>query len=116
MKGIQANKQFLVVELIENGTSISNNTLFFLPIKNVLLPTPAVKFEIAAVDGGFEISLSTDKLAKNLFMTIGDEEGFFSDNYFDLLPGQTVKVKLDSKMTEEKLKEVFAIQTLDTAF
>jgi beta-mannosidase len=116
MKGIQANKQFLVVELLENGTLISNNTLFFLPIKNVLLPTPTVKFEIAAVDGGFEISLSTDKLAKNLFMTIGDEEGFFSDNYFDLLPGQTVKVKLDSKMTEEKLKEVFAIRTLDTSF
>jgi beta-mannosidase len=31
------------------------------------------------------ITLGTDKLAKNLFMTIGDEDGFFSDNYFDLL-------------------------------
>jgi beta-mannosidase len=116
LKGIQANKQLLVVELLENGKTISNNTLFFLPIKNVVLLNPEVKYEIAAIDGGFEISLSTNKLAKNLYMTIGDEEGFFSDNYFDLLPGQSVKVKLESKLSESKLKEVFAIRTLDTSF
>ena len=49
-------------------------------------------------------------------MTIGDEEGFFSDNYFDLIPAQPVKIKLETKLTKEKLQEVFAIQTLDGAF
>jgi len=116
LKNVQANKQLLVVELIENNAVISSNTLYFKPIKDVLLPKPEVKFEINATDGGFEISLTTDKLAKNLYMTIGDEEGFFSDNYFDLLPGQAIKVKLETKLTKEKLQEVFAIQTLDGAF
>ena len=116
MKNIQANKQLLVVELVENNAIISTNTLYFKPIKDVLLPKPDVKFEINAVQDGFEISLSTDKLAKNLYMTIGDEEGFFSDNYFDLIPAQPVKIKLETKLTKEKLQEVFAIQTLDGAF
>lgn len=116
MKNVQANKQLLVVELIENDAIISTNTLYFKPIKDVLLPKPDVKFEINAVQDGFEISLSTDKLAKNLYMTIGDEEGFFSDNYFDLIPVQPVKIKLETKLTKEKLQEVFAIQTLDGAF
>ena len=75
-----------------------------------------MKYEIASADSGFEISLTTDKLAKNLYMTIGDEEGFFSDNYFDLIPGQTVKVKLETKISKEKLQDVFAIQTLDGTF
>jgi len=106
MKNVQANKQLLVVELIENDAIISTNTLYFKPIKDVLLPKPDVKFEINAIQDGFEISLNTNKLAKNLYMTIGDEEGFFSDNYFDLIPGQPVKIKLETKLTKEKLQEV----------
>lgn len=116
LKKVQANKQMLVVELNQNGTALSDNTLFFKPIKDVLLPKPEVKSEINVTDGGFEITLTTDKLAKNLYMTIGDEEGFFSDNYFDLIPGQTVKVKLETKISKEKLDKVFAIRTLDSAF
>lgn len=116
LMNLQPRTQFLVVELVENEQIISNNSLFFRPIKDVMLPTPTMKYEINAVDGGFEISLNTDKLAKNLYMTIGDEEGFFSDNYFDLIPGKTVKVKLETNILKEKLNEVFAIQTLDSAF
>lgn len=116
LKTVQTNKQFLVVELLENGKLISNNTLFFRPIKEFLLPKPEVKYEISKADGGFEINLNTNKLAKNLYMTIGDEEGFFSDNYFDLIPGQPAKIKLTTSLSHEKLKEVFAIQTLDGAF
>ncbi len=116
LKKVQANKQLLVVELIENSAVISSNTLYFKPIKDVQLPKPEVKFEINSADGGYEITLNTNKLAKNLYMTIGDEEGFFSDNYFDLIPGQPVKVKLETKLAKEKLQEVFAIQTLDGAF
>jgi beta-mannosidase len=49
-------------------------------------------------------------------MTIGNQEGFFSDNYFDLVPGQPVKVKLETKIDKEKLLGVLEIQTLDGAF
>jgi beta-mannosidase len=116
LKKVQANKQLLVVELVENNAVLSSNTLFFKPIKDVLLPKPQVKYEIASTNGGFEITLSSDKLAKNLYMTIGDEEGFFSDNYFDLLPGQTVKIKLETSLSKEKLQEVLRLRTLDGAF
>ena len=116
LKKVQANKQLLVVELVENNAVLSSNTLFFKPIKDVVLSKPQVKSEIAQTDGGFEITLTTDKLAKNLYMTIGDEEGFFSDNYFDLLPGQTVKIKLQTAVTKEKLQEIFKIRTLESAF
>lgn len=116
LKKVQATKQLLEVELIESNTIVSTNTLYFKPIEHVLLPKPEVKFEINAADGGFEITLNTDKLAKILYMTIGNDEVFFSDNYFDLIPNQSVKVKLETKLTKEKLQEVFAIQTLDGAF
>jgi beta-mannosidase len=113
---VQPTKQLLLVELLENGLLISNNTLYFLPVKNIPLPVPEVKSEINPIDGGFEIALSTNKLAKNVYLTIGDETGFFSDNYFDLIPGQPVQIKLETKITKEKLQKVFAVQTLERAF
>jgi beta-mannosidase len=49
-------------------------------------------------------------------MQLVDEEGFFSDNYFDLLPGESVTIHLQTDIQEEKLKEVFILKTLDGAF
>jgi len=116
LEDVKTNQQFMVVDLVEDGKIISSNSLFLCPIKEFNLPKPQVKYDISSVKGGFEIALSTDKLAKNLYMTIGDEEGFFSDNYFDLLPGKAVKIKLDTKISKDKLKEILAVRTLDSAF
>ena len=116
MKNVEANRQLLTVDLVENNTTLSSNTMYFKPIKHVILPKPEVKYEINAVDGGFEISLKTDKLAKNLFMTIGDKDGFFSDNYFDLLPDKPVKIKLETKITLDEMQKIFVISTLDTTY
>jgi len=73
-------------------------------------------YEIASVGGGFDITLKADKLAKNVYLQMGDEEGFFSDNYFDMLPGESVTINLKTDISEEKLKEVLTLRTLDGAF
>lgn len=109
-------QQMMVVELVENDKIISNNTMYFKPIKNVLLPYPEVKYDITQVEGGYEIALTSNKLAKNLYLSIGDFDGFFSDNYFDLLPGQPVVVKLETQITRDELMKNLAIRTLDRAF
>lgn len=116
MRTVQALKQFLVVELVENNTVLSQNTMYFRPIKTLLLPKPEVKYELLDVDGGFEITLTTDKLAKNLYLSLGDQDGFFSDNYFDLIPGQPVKIGLETTIARDKLMGVLEIQTLDGTF
>ncbi|SFE55026.1 beta-mannosidase [Sunxiuqinia elliptica] len=111
-----SREQVLVAEVVEKGQVIARNVFYFRPVKEVRLPHPEVSAQISAVDGGCRIVLKTDKLAKNLFMTIGDEEGFFSDNYFDLLPGEKAEITLQTSVELAKIKEVFKIQTLDTAF
>ncbi|HDR52237.1 MAG TPA: glycoside hydrolase family 2 protein, partial [Mariniphaga anaerophila] len=103
-------------ELIENGKTISRNIFFFRPFKELNVPAPQVEYTIAKTDSGFDIELKTDKLAKNVYLQIEDEEGFFSDNYFDMLPGERVTVHLEADISEEKLKEVLTIRTLDDAF
>lgn len=103
-------------ELIENGKTISRNIFFFRPFKELNVSAPQVEYAITENDSGFDIALKTDKLAKNVYLQMEDEEGFFSDNYFDMLPGEKVTIHLKTDISEEKLKEVLTVRTLDDAF
>jgi len=106
----------LATELLENGKIISNNYYYFLPFKQLKLPAPAIEHSIVKTDDGFDIEISTDKLAKNVYLQIGNEEGFFSDNYFDLLPHEKATVHLKTDISEKQLNEVLSIRTLIDAF
>jgi len=114
--GANPARLVLVAELVVDGKVLSSNTLFFKPYKELEIPDPKVEYSIENVDDGFKISFSTDKLAKNIYLQIGDEKGFFSDNYFDLLPGQQTEIRLETSLSEEELREVLKIITLNDAF
>jgi len=112
----QIKNMVFVAELLENNKVLSKNYYYFLPYKNLSIPKPEVGCEIKKTESGFDIVLTTDKLAKNVYLQIGDEKGFFSDNYFDMLPNEKVTVNLKTAISEEKLKEVLTIRTLNDAF
>lgn len=103
-------------ELIENDKPVSKNIFFFRPFKELKIPVPEIEYIITSAEQGYDIEIKTDKLAKNVYLQIEDETGFFSDNYFDMLPGEKVTVRLRTKITKEKLREVFSIRTLEDAF
>ncbi len=106
----------MTAELIEGGQVISRNCFFFRPFKELNIPKPKVEYTVGKADIGFDILLSTDKLAKNVYLQIEDEEGFFSDNYFNLMPNSRVTINLKTNISESKLKEVLTVRTLDDAF
>jgi beta-mannosidase len=100
----------------EKGEVISKNYYYFRPYKELKVPAPTLEYAIVKTDNGFDIELKTDKLAKNVYLQIGDEQGFFSDNYFDFLPGEVAKVNLETNISEQQLNKVLTIRTLDSAF
>ena len=105
-----------LAELVENGKLLSRNIFFFRPYKELNIPHPAMEHNIVKTEGGYDIELKTDKLAKNVYLQLEDEAGFFSDNYFDMLPGSRATVNLKSDIPENKLKQVLTVRTLDGAF
>ena len=112
----QLDEMVFVAEVVENGQVLSKNLYYFETFKSLKVKAPKVSHEISKTDSGFDITLSTDKLAKSVYLQIGDEQGFFSDNYFDLLPNEKVTVNLKTDISEEKLNEILTIRTLDDAF
>jgi beta-mannosidase len=80
----------LYAEVKEGDKVLSSNILYFLPPKDLSLPHSTVIAEIKEEKDLFTLRLSSTKLVKNLYLSLEDGDGFFSDNYFDILPGQKV--------------------------
>jgi beta-mannosidase len=116
LKGRKPEQELLSVSIVVNGKTKANNVLYFKPVKDLNLPKPILDYRISESNNGFKIEITSTNLAKNVFLTIGDEDGFFSDNYFDLIPGESVQINLDTKISKDRLKEVLEIRTLDSTY
>jgi beta-mannosidase len=104
-------------ELIVDGKVVSNNEYFFEPFKALALPMAQINFEAARVRNGYKITLTTDKLAKAVYLST-KTDGFFSDNYFDLLPGKPLQVEFRTRLNIplEEFRNQLKIRSLKDAF
>jgi beta-mannosidase len=112
-------KSFLVFDLAVAGQQTSRNLVFFDTMHNLDLPTPVkVDGTLSGADGAYAVTLRSPVLARSVFVSFGDLEVQTLDNYFDLLPGEAVMVKLKapSTVTLEQMKSAMQIISLTDAF
>jgi beta-mannosidase len=110
---------FLAFDLTVGGKPTSRNLIFFDTMHNLDLPK-SVKID-ASIDisgGGYAVTLRSPVLARSVYVSFGDFEVETADNYFDLLPGEavTVKLKTPSSLTLEQLNGAMQVQSLTDAF
>jgi len=67
---------------------MAKKTYFFTQPKNLTLTKPNIVTKVEKKNSLWVVSLKTDYLAKDLYLNFPGIEGFFSDNYFDLIPGK----------------------------
>jgi beta-mannosidase len=104
----------LQAQFINNGRLISENHIFFVVPKNLKLPDIFIKPEIDISADEATIIIHSDKLAKNVYLIC--EKGSFSDNYFDLLPGETKEVKMKIRKGDKISKEDITVRTLKDTY
>lgn len=112
LKGKNSKNLVLVAEVVENGKVLSENKFYFRRVKDLNLPTPTVKTEVSKVANGYQLVITTDKLAKNIFLEVPGKEGFFTDNYFDLLPNKKATIVFETKENIENFKSKLKVRTL----
>jgi beta-mannosidase len=100
LKNQKATEVLLEAKLLEAGNPVSSNNFYFVTVREIDLPQPKITLSTREVADGYTLDLSTDILAKNVYLTM-EEEGFFSDNYFDLLPGETKSIHLKTEASGE---------------
>jgi beta-mannosidase len=118
LSGRDAKSVFVFAELSVNRKPVSANEHFFQPYKNLLLPRPQISAEAVRTSAGFRVTLSTDKLARAVYLSSPNYPGVFEDNYFDLIPGRKVEVEFrsDGRVNLGDFRKRLMIRSLADAF
>jgi beta-mannosidase len=118
LSGREASAVFLHVRLVADGRALAENARFFVPPKDMALRKPQIKVETTPAEGGFKATLSTDILARHVRLVYAPDDGSFSDNYFDLVPGRPVEVTYRTKgvVEPEAFKKGLEVVSIVDAF
>ncbi len=103
-----------VIEItLKNGAGqlLSRRLFYCVPPKKLDLSRSTITLKTQAVNDGYQITLQCDRLAKNVLLQT-TAEGAFSDNYFDLLPGERKVVVFKTKSVLDDLKTAFKAKSL----
>jgi beta-mannosidase len=118
LAGQDKKRVFLYCELTVKGETVSTNEYFFEPYKNLSIPLPQITTDVSRQRDRFIITLSSDKFARAVYLSLPNREGFFSDNYFDLLPGRKAVVQFRTReaIAPQDLRAQLKIRTMADAF
>ncbi len=111
LKNHNRNKIVFSTRITSDGNTLTENNFYFLPVKELDLPNVKIEADIDKDKNIYIIELTTDKLAKNVFLSLKTGDGFFTDNYFDILPGENKIVFLASEQRIADPKKQIVIKT-----
>jgi beta-mannosidase len=98
----ERDSSFLNLVLVDKkGNKITESNYFFSKPKDLKLPKPNIQIKKISPT---EIEVSTDVLAKDVYL-IGDTH--FSDNFFDLLPNTSRRIKLSKPLEKVEVMSLF---------
>jgi beta-mannosidase len=110
------SRVFVVVELTEGNAQLSRNLIYLAPVKDVHLKPAQLKVEATGANGRYKISVSSPVLARSVYLSFGELDVQVSDNYFDLLPGETAEISVSGPASLDALKAQLKVISLTDAF
>lgn len=108
----------VVVEITlsdEADKQLYRRLMYLTPVRKLTLPNVNIKMQVQAVNDGFNLVLESDKLAKNVLLQT-EAEGFFSDNYFDMLPGERRTILFKTKRIIDAPEKAFSVMSLEDTY
>jgi len=115
-KGMDATKVFVSADLTVSGAVVSSNLIYLTPTVEIHLPPAPLKTELTKAGDSYRLKVTSPVLARSVYVSFGDVDAEVSDNYFDLLPGQSAEINLKTSASEETLRKALQVISLVDAF
>ena len=125
------SRVFVSAQLGSADATISSNIAYLAPTKEIHLKPATLKVDVVDVSCGtgapilvenlkgksaYTIRVSSPVLARSVYLSFGNLDVNISDNYFDLLPGETVEITATSATSLDALKSQLKVISLTDAF
>jgi beta-mannosidase len=115
LRGHDRAAVFVSTDLEVGGEIVARNLSYLQPTKAVRLPRADLTAEVVPDGTGAVVRLSSKVLARSVQVTLGDLPADVSDNYFDLLPGETVAIRIIGA-DAEAVRRALQVRSLADAF
>ncbi len=104
----------LVAVIYKDGKEVSKKTLLFDMEKKLDLPNAKLKTKITVKKNSLELSIKSDSFARLVKAECNAVCLPFSDNFFDLLPGEEkiITMQLEDEMNARKVAESIVVYSL----
>ena len=88
------------------GDRTYNNVAFATKQKYMAYQAPGYNLDIQPAEGGYDVTVSTanGQFARAVFMSLEGIDNFFSDNYFNLLPGEKRTIRVTSPLAADEFR------------
>ena len=93
LKGLDPSRVVLSAELRVGGTLVGHHLFYFTKTRDLALPAPELTFAVEPHGTSATVRVTARRLARAVWLSTPGGEGAFSDNFFDLLPGETATVE-----------------------
>jgi len=105
-----------VASLYKQDSLITRNWTYFVPARQMPLPKPSLVVRtVKKTEEWYELEVSSSSLARGVYLYTDHVEGHFSDNFFDVLPGEKVRVKFFLQETDSP-EAVFKVYSLTDSY
>ena len=94
------------------GVGSYYNIAYPLRQKDMAYKKPNLSVTCSSVPDGFAVRISTDLFARAVYLKTKGISDFFSDNYFDLLPGQSRTIHVRTSKPLQQFQQELEITTL----
>jgi beta-mannosidase len=112
----ETSRVFVVADLSASGAPISRNLVYIAPTKEVHLKPASLTVASTGANGNFRIRITSPVLARDVYLSLGAIDAKLSDNYFDILPGETIEIAATTNATLAELKAQLKVISLTDAF
>jgi beta-mannosidase len=115
LKGADPTRTVAVVELFDGATLLSQQVVYFVPAKALALSPARIDAEMRADGDGYVLTLRSSTLVRALWVAFDGVDATLDDNALDLVPGETVTIRLRSEADLDTLRDALRFTSLADA-
>lgn len=106
---------FVKAELLQRNHMVTQSLHYLVKPKELALPKGKIEWHVFVDGKGFGVSLTSKHLVKDLYISLPGKNTHFSNNYFDLLPGEEHIIKFECDKTKEWIDNNLKLMHLQDA-
>ena len=116
LEGADRGTVYVRVDYTDKSGRVYHNNYCLDKQKNMNYPKVDLQVEVRSIEGGYEVTVSADKFARAVCLSVADNESVYSDNYFDVQPKSSVQVQVRTRLSAEAFNASLRLTCLNNEF